>query len=218
MNELRFDKQHHKYFVGERELISVTTLLKDMGLVWYPYNEAVRLKMELGTYVHQITEFYDKKRLGYNVNFYPENIYKNDEIRRENGMHEALPYFNAYKKFIAEIKPEITAVEKRYYHPHWFYAGTVDRELKLYGQSAILDIKTGVAVPATDLQLGGYGNMKQHWDNIIPKGYALYLRPDETYKLVETREMQRQGNTFLSALQIHQWKQANNIKEYNAYE
>ena len=214
----RFDKAQHKYYVGDRELISVTTLLKAMGLQWYPNTEAVHLKMELGTYVHQITEFYDKNRLGYPVKFYPENIYKNDAIRKENGLHEALPYFEAYKKFLKDTECEIIEVEKRYYHPAWGYAGTIDNLVRLNGQLGILDKKTGIAIPATELQLGGYGEMYRHWNGIMPKGFVLYLQKDGNYKLKEVPEMPFQSNTFLSALSLHKWKQKNNIKEVYDYE
>ena len=178
MNALCFDAKQHKYFVGDRELISVTTLLKVMGLQWYPNNEAVRLKMELGSYVHQITEYYDKNRLGYSVKFYPENIYKNDAIRKENGMHEALPYFEAYKKFLTETGCEVIEVEKRYYHPAWWYAGTIDRLARINGQLTILDIKTGISIPATALQIGGYAELYKHWHGVTPKGHVLYLQKD----------------------------------------
>ena len=214
----RFDKHQHKYYVGDRELISVTTLLKAMGLSWYPNNEAVRLKMELGTYVHQITEFYDKNRLGHPVKFYPENIYKNDAIRKENGMHEAVPYFEAYKKFLKETECEVIEVEKRYYHPAWFYAGTIDRLVRLKGQLGILDIKSGIAIPATDLQIGGYGELYRHWHAVTPKGFVLYLQKDGNYKLKEIKEVPTQANTFLSALSVWHWKQKNNIKEGYDYE
>jgi hypothetical protein len=218
MNPLRFDAKQHKYFVGDRELISVTTLLKVMGLQWYPNNEAVRLKMELGSYVHQITEYYDKNRLGYPVKFYPENIYKNDAIRKENGMHEALPYFEAYKKFLTETDCEVIEVEKRYYHPAWWYAGTIDRLVKLNGQLSILDIKTGIPIPATALQIGGYAELYRHWHGVMPKGHVLYLQKDGSYKLKEIERIPEQANTFLSALSVHYWKQSNNIKEVNEYE
>lgn len=218
MEQLRFDSKQHKYYVGDRELISVTTLLKVMGLQWYPDNEAVRLKMELGTYVHKVSEFYDKNRLGFNVKFYPENIYKNDEIRKENGLHEALPYFEAYKKFLKDTDCEVIEVEKRYYHPAWLYAGTIDRLVRLNGQLAILDLKTGISIPATALQIGGYAELYRHWHSIIPKGYVLYLHNDGKYNLKEIKEVTQQANTFLSAMQIYTWKKNNNIKEVNDYE
>lgn len=218
MNALRFDAKQHKYFVGDRELISVTTLLKVMGLQWYPNNEAVRLKMELGSYVHQITEYYDKNRLGYPVKFYPENIYKNDVIRKENGMHEALPYFEAYKKFLKDTGFEVIDIEKRMYHPAWWYAGTEDRFGKLNGMAATVDIKTGVPVPSTELQLGGYGELRRYWFQYMPKGYVLYLQKDGNYKLKEIERIQEQANTFLSALSVYYWKKSNNIKEVNEYE
>lgn len=218
MNTFRFDAHQHKYYVGDRELISVTTLLKIMGLQWYPDNEAVRLKMELGSYVHQITEYYDKNRLGYSVKFYPENIYKNDAIRKENGMHEALPYFEAYKKFLQDTDCEIVEVETRYYHPAWWYAGTIDRLVRLNGQLAILDLKTGIPIPATALQIGGYAELYRHWQGVTPKGHVLYLQKDGNYKLKEIERIPEQANTFLSALSIHYWKQKNNIKEGYEYE
>jgi len=212
--ELRFDEQAHKYFVGDHELISVTTLLKEMGLTWFPDNEAVRLKMELGTYVHHIIECYNKSKLGL-LKFNPVNLHKNEAIRKERGLHEALPYFEAYKNWFTDVEPEIIEVEQRSYHPQWFYAGTVDLKCKIDGQLAVVDSKTGVQVPAVNLQLGAYGELERHWNSIMPKGFSLYLRPDETYRFIETKEMQTQANTFLSALQVWQWKQKNNIKDYD---
>lgn len=219
MNTLRFDAHQHKYYVGDRELISVTTLLKVMGLQWYPNNEAVRLKMELGSYVHEITERYDMTRLRIGTKrLNPEAIYKNDVIRKENGMHEALPYFEAYKKFLQDIDCEVIEVEKRYYHPAWFYAGTIDRLVRLNGQLAILDLKTGIPIPATALQIGGYAELYKHWHGVTPKGHVLYLQKDGGYKLKEIERIPEQSNMFLSALSVHHWKQKNNIKEGYEYE
>lgn len=101
---------------------------------------------------------------------------------------EIAGYLRAYRRFLADYRPDWTLIE----HPLGFvrlgYAGTLDRYGTLCGETALLDIKTGAALrhPAIQAQLSGY------WWLLINAGYApparqYALRLDRTgvYELVQ---------------------------------
>lgn len=69
MQEIRFEKEGHKYFLGDRELISVTTLLQEMKISpdYSMVNEEVlKAKADKGTLIHkEIEEYLKEGKVGF---------------------------------------------------------------------------------------------------------------------------------------------------------
>jgi len=139
LSELNFDEENHVYTLRGRRLQSVTGILNSAGIIdttWF--NESARIR---GTYVHKAIHLYLKNELDFD---------SLDSV--------VVPYFNAFLKFLKEVKPEIIGSELRVLNLRDDYAGTLDLLLKLPGCKTIdlVDIKTGSLSAWTALQLVGY--------------------------------------------------------------
>lgn len=172
-----------KYIVGGKTLPSVTEILSAAGIrPTYTSEEAA----ERGTLVHRACAAYD---LGYEPEVEPW----------------LEPYYQAYLKFIEEVKPEVVLVETPVYHETHGYAGTLDRVFEIQGKRWICDIKTGSVPDWAPIQMAAYSAClpRPIWDRM-----ALNLKSDGTYKQVnyDPRESQRDFSVFLAALTIWRWK------------
>jgi len=69
MPEIRFDKEGHKYFLGDRELVSVTTLLQEMKIspdYSMVDEEVLKAKADKGTLIHkEIEEYLKEGKVGF---------------------------------------------------------------------------------------------------------------------------------------------------------
>ena len=69
MPEIRFDKEGHKYFLGDRELISVTALLQEMKIspdYSMVDEEVLKAKADKGTLIHkEIEEYLKEGKVGF---------------------------------------------------------------------------------------------------------------------------------------------------------
>lgn len=185
---LRFEKEGHRYHLGERELISVTTVLAEAGLVddrFYTEEAAQR-----GTYVHLALELLDQGKLSDEA---IEPAYR--------------PYILAYQRFCELTWPVWSHLEHRLYDDVLGYAGTLDRAgvLTSNGQKFVIDIKTGSVPRWAGLQTAAYRRClpEPHtW-----KRAALQLKADGTFSLCECTERSDE-RTFLSALTLALWKRS----------
>jgi hypothetical protein len=96
-------------------------------------------------------------------------------------------YLEGWMRFTQEHKPSWSAIERRFYHPGFRFAGTPDRygELDYKGARpyAQVDVKTsaaahpiwGLQTAAYDLAAGVAGGLR----------LTCQLRPNGTYKLIE---------------------------------
>ena len=108
MPEIVFQREGHIYTVDGKEVTSVTTIIKDCGLIdttWFNDTATTR-----GTYVHQATELLDKDDL--------------DEASLDPAL---VPYVDAYKRFKDETGFCINDIEKIVYNSTYGYIGTLDR-------------------------------------------------------------------------------------------
>jgi hypothetical protein len=184
-----FDAERHLYFLDGRLLPSVTDILKEAGLLVYPGTN--EYQKQRGSYVHKATELIDIGMLHW------------------EGLDRALrPYCDGYVRFLGETGFEPLMTERSLYHPGLLYAGTIDRIGVLEGSRVIVDIKTGVPHPATEIQLAAYSELaRPHVP--VDRCLALYLRPDGSYSLVEARDEARSFNVFVAALSIVRWRREN---------
>lgn len=179
---LRLDPEH-RYWLGDRELISVTTALTEAGLIdtaWFTDAAAER-----GTYVHQACELVDERDLG----------------RVEPA---CAGYVDAYRRFLVDAKPEWQHTEHQVCDPVAGYAGTLDRLGVMNFAWTILDIKTGPPAPWHGLQLAGYARLVPRM-GVRPLRFDLYLTADGAYRLEPQRTRTDEAN-FLAALAVAQFR------------
>lgn len=185
--EFRFEPEGHKYFLGDLELPSVTTVLKDERLIdatWYDNQGRWR-----GSAIHLALQYLDEDTLDHD-SVSPEHI----------GYVEAYLNFKAAYSFVPDL------IEKPLWHPVFRYAGTPDRTGLINGNQAVLDIKTGATVPVDKIQLAAYAGMLG-----IPEAYErirLHLKKDGKYgiKTYPREEASADFAVFLSALNVWNWK------------
>lgn len=181
----------HRYYLGERELPSVTAVLKEAGLVddrWF--TEEARLR---GTYVHLACHLID------------------DDDLAPDSLDPALdPYIAAYTRFLELTKPEWVYVEHRICDVAQGYAGTLDRAgtFTINGHKTLIDIKSGSVPPWVGPQTAAYRRClpEPHtW-----KRAALQLKADGSFTLHELTD-RRDEAVFLAALTVVQFKRAQGI-------
>jgi len=187
MPELQFNPESHVYTLDGKTLPSVTTIIKEAGLIdttWFTDGAATR-----GTYVHQATELLDRDDL--------------DETSLDPAL---VPYVDAYKRFKADTGFYISGIEKRIHNATYGYAGTLDRVGKFPGDSieSIIDIKTGKPEKWHGLQLAAY---RLCLGNELRKRFGLYLSDSGIYRL--ERYTDRQDiQVFLACLTIYKFKES----------
>lgn len=189
---LEFDEAAHVYRVGDRELISVTQALKEAGLIetrWFNDEAALR-----GSYVHAAILLHSQGDLA------------------EESLDPVLqPYFEAYRRFLADTGFRIEACEERLCDEALGYAGTLD----IRGQFArpalrgryldIIDVKTGHVPSWVGYQTAAYARLLPRDLPPVRWRWALNLQADGTYRL-EPLEKRTDEQVFLAALTVAQAK------------
>jgi hypothetical protein len=181
MEELRFDPAEHKYFVGKREVPSVTTILKEEGFIdsaWFTESGRQR-----GSYVHLAVHYHDMNEL--------DEDSLDDTIR---------PYVEAWKRFKVDTGIVIIESEVPILDPLKRYAGTPDKIVMLDDKQSVLDLKTGIVSPWVRLQLCAYGEAKG-----IYRRFAVQLCDDGKYKVHQYIDRQDFG-VWNAVLAVYFWK------------
>lgn len=162
LNDVRFYTTPEEGWVP-----SVTTILqafpKDIHfLKWLKENgeesDAIRdAAGRRGSNVHKLTEEYDA---GLEVSLI------NDEGRVNYSLEE-WSMLEKYCEFSSKHTPEILQSEQNYVSKSLGFAGTVDRIIRLYGKTMLIDIKTSNAIHQTYwLQLAAYRELLRANANI----------------------------------------------------
>jgi hypothetical protein len=119
-------------------------------------------------------------------------------------------YIEAYNQWKNDYQPEIIATEWRGYHRTMFYAGTVDKLIRLPHQTkeglVIVDVKTSSTYHPllVDIQLGGYAQMIEAWPGMkIDSTWGLQLKPDGSYKFHRTQDLSRIKSYFMMCYALH---------------
>ncbi len=133
--EFRFNADEHTYIAldtGET-LPHITGLLGRSGWVddeWYTEASAAR-----GTAVHDLTAAYDLGAL---------------DVPSCTSKYRG--YLLAHVKAMEMIQPEFLAVEEPLVHDRWRFGGRPDRVGKVYGQFAVLELKSGARAKSHPIQ------------------------------------------------------------------
>lgn len=172
---LTFDEATHTYTLCGIRLPSVTEITR---FCVYDYKSdrpwLAEAAARRGTAVHEACALID----------YGEEPEETPEIAG---------YLKAYRRFLADYKPEWKLIEHPIGSILLGYAGTLDRFGTIDGAPAILDIKTGqLHDAALSAQLTAYAELRQTETFLLPPEpalYALKLSNDGTYilKRVEHR-------------------------------
>ena len=197
MNDPRlvFDEAEHRYMLDGRDLISVTTALKEAGMVddrhW---NEEARLR---GQYVHQCIALEAEGAL--------------DETTVDPLVR---PYFEAFRKFQRETRVVLEIVERRICDPLLGYAGTLDAIGRWPdARRTLFDWKSGFFPPMAGPQTAAYLRCARDFlktgERISRAG--LHLRSDGTYRLMEFNNIVQDEHDFIAALRVAQFRRRHNL-------
>lgn len=194
---IRFDADTHTYWLGQRRVPSVTQILQPVSDFSMVKPEVLEYKRQLGTAVHLATELYDKDDL---------------DFGSLDTTVEA--YLAGWILFRQETGFEVEKIEQRVFHPSLFYAGTLDRTGILFGDSAVLDVKTSASLmPAVGMQLAAYQEaLAAGPEKTKPKKrFAVQLKPDGKYSLKEYDDP-ADWATFLSLKTVMAWADKHKTK------
>ena len=193
----RFEPEQHRYFLGQRELASVTRILDAV----FPINvhESFLIASRIrGTAVHLACELDD---LG--------------ELNEDRLDEELRPYLEAWRSFCKASGFVPDGVECRRYHKFLFYAGTIDRVgLLRSGRKIVIDLKTGGKYPRYRLQLAAYVNLLDNPMDYLRGTVMLY--PDGSFSFDEyppltTQEGAEDLAVFRSCFNIYNFKLKNKL-------
>jgi hypothetical protein len=172
MGEVIFREDGHRYFLDGKEYPSVTTILKHFGLSDLSMVNKTILEesAEFGKNFHATAALYEEGSLGaYSPEFEP--------------------WLNGWKKFLAEIKPEVVAIEIPMVSKVWGFSGTPDRIYKIKGKMGIWDIKTGHEMKANKYQTAGYAILAEENLGLKIKERGTICVLEDGYKLYEHKNL-----------------------------
>lgn len=181
---VRFDEDTHTYWMGDRKLISVTTVLREARL--FDYGN-LGMAADRGTAIHTVTELDDAGAL--------------DTTKLVNPL---LGPLEGWRKFRDDSKIEVLGTEEVVYHSIYLYAGKCDRRIRWKGKLGVIDIKSGGRAPWHALQTMAYA--KCYPDPMTR--FCLYLGSDGTYRLEEHNDPS-DWDVFRAALALVNWKRKN---------
>jgi hypothetical protein len=200
---LRLDDVHHRAFLGDRELVRVTTALADVGIIdtqWF--TDSARLR---GSYLHEAIALHHAGELA------------------EDSIDPVLqPYWAGYVAFLADSAFQALGVEQPICDELAGYAGRYD----LFGQFPhlpptaydLIDVKTGRAPNWTALQTALYRRCLRIADAPIVRcrRWALELPGNNRYRLlslnlhqdqsIDRAADQRHEQAALAAVTVANWK------------
>ena len=203
--ELQYDPSTHTYRLRSGEVLSsVTGILKAEGIQQYgPRNSAADFAMQVGTWVHQAVEWFEKGTL--------------DEGTLSEGI--AL-YLESYKQFraLTGFRPFLDLIEVPMWQPQWRFSGTPDLPGMIGNRFVLADLKTGEKRAGDTVQIAAYGELVMSsvvgFDRVYPEGKVIYLQEDGSQAKVENvsaDQMFKNKSVFISALQVNRWKAANGV-------
>ncbi len=166
---IEFREADHTYWIAGVRVPNVSEILTVAGLKERPRyvtQEVWDRKAEIGKAAHLATEYDDQGIL--------DEATVDEQIR---------PYLEGWRKFKEDFRihpAEFTEIELVVYSLDGWYAGMMDRRWK----KRVLDIKTGMAVPATGAQLAAYSEAyKFMTGEESGDGWAVHVNTKGSYDL-----------------------------------
>jgi len=196
---ITFNSEEHSYQLDGQPIPSVTTILKDAGLIDFSKINADILDRasKFGSAVHLACELYDK-----------------GDLNEDHLDINLLPYLDAWRKFLKDTGFKIQAIEEKVASDKYWYAGRLDRRGRLFDKVTVLDIKTGSGIlPSTAIQLAAYQecvNQGLHMKDKVKEREVVQLKADGTYALAPDKFFSKNDfSVFLSALNLKNWRARN---------
>jgi len=188
VDQLTFEEDRHIYKLGNRRLLSVTQILSILDNRW----KVDPFYLERGRLIHLATEYYDR-----------------DELDEDSVDPQIAPYVKSYIKFRMNTDFKPILVEQRLYHPQYLYAGTLDRQGPLNGNSVIIDLKSGSKADVDELQNVALWELCRVNNIPVKKLFDLYLRDDGKMPNLVPIEKPKKLLllVFLAALTCERWRQ-----------
>ena len=171
----RFDPIKHRYYLGEKQMTGVTTILSVIAknsLIQWAANEAVEYITEKALYFESTNDW--KVSGDILVEARTAHVRKRDKSadigtvahswisdyiggKNPERNEEIAIITDNFLKWVEEAKPKFLASEKVVWHREAFYAGTLDFVAEINGKKMLGDIKTGSNIyPEMWLQLAAY--------------------------------------------------------------
>jgi hypothetical protein len=192
----RFEPNEHRYFLGEDELPSVTTVLRPLYDFSMIDPEVLERKRQIGEAVHKAVE-----------------LSLAGDLDESSIDPVWAGYFAGWKQFVADTgvtDADIGEAEQPMFHPVYRFAGTPDMTIHLNRKWGVLDLKTTATLePPVALQTAAYRELlnvnTDRSQHKLETRYALQLRENGTYRLEEYKD-KGDWSVFLSLLTVANWK------------
>ena len=175
MSDCRFDADTHRYYIREREVVGVTTVINDL----LPGYQAGTWYLVRGRAVHACAAMIAK---GQQFNHDP----------RIAGQVEAL------RKFYREVQPDVIDVEQQVYHRTLMYGGTYDLYCQMRHKT-VVDFKASLG-KSIIYQLAAYA--LAHPDQ-PDYGIGVEIREDGDYVMSDLLNLKQAKREWLSLLAAH---------------
>jgi hypothetical protein len=193
---LRFDAEHHLYFLDDVNIPTLTEILKAEGIfdfIGVPETSMIAAA-QFGTAVHKMFELLCKGTLDEDTVSAP-----------------LLPYLQGCKKFLSDFEPVI--------YPEWIespmcsqklrFGCTPDAIMSIKNKLTIVEIKSSSTMPpATAIQTAGQQIAFEESFEPVRCRIGIHLRPDGSYKPFEYKSLMDK-TIFISALNTWRWKREN---------
>lgn len=191
---LTFDEAAHAYQWNGAPVPSVTQIISPLSDFSMVREDVMQAAQEFGRFVHLTCELYDR-----------------GELNEAELDPQLRPYLDGWIKFCNDSGAKWDTIELREYHDKHGYAGTADRKGIVFGDPAVVDIKTSVSLsPAVGLQLAAYKNLGDTASKPKTRRFAVQLRDDGTYRAPEFKDA-NDWPTFLSMLNVRNWAAKHSI-------
>lgn len=170
-SQFRFDARLHEYFdLATGDIIPhITGMLHTAGLIddrWYTEEGCER-----GTAVHDLTAEFDLGAL---------DVATCDSAYRG--------YLLGHVEAMRIVRPEFVKIEQPNVHPVLRFAGRTDRVGRIYRLAGVMEVKTGAADRAHQIQTALQAILEADEMNLRPEALArfcLYLQANGRFELVE---------------------------------
>jgi hypothetical protein len=195
---LLFVPETHKYYLDGEEIPSVTTVIKNAGLMpSYKTNDGGQA-MQYGTLVHEACAKY---LTDYSLPSDPFVMFA----------------MAGFCSWCAEYDPEPLLIEQKMANEKIRVAGTLDLVAKSKDVKWLIDIKTGDFHPWHIIQLSAYDRMLHGTPNKPDRWACLYLSCDDktkgkyTFKPFSKAEIISAYSAFLNAHNLTIWRKNHGI-------
>jgi hypothetical protein len=189
-----FDAATHSYYIDGRKVPSVTQVLNDL----IPGFKAGEWYLNRGQAVHACAAL-----IAQGVEFEHDPAIDGQVL--------------AVRRFFADVKPTVIAVEKQVYSARYQYAGTLDLLAVSKIGGCIVDWKATLG-PSVGYQLAAYSQALAETDGgVEPRtGYGVEIHENGTYKMSPVYDLRHFRQGWLSLLTAYNIRRQAGIKEGEA--